>query len=524
MSHIITKKLKFIDLRNLSKNEITKKVNHIKSAKTNLNRKNIIKINNEKINLFTPQKFALSSNFCGCEKKLKNSSGKIKRNLLIESDYSSFISKNSKIIKSENPLADLLSPNLIKAEIKYRKLFSAKSNFSQNRTKSSTTKNTNSNFINYESSFKNSDIKLLSSKPSKSNIFYSKKLHNSLLKNSFSQYRRENVSDFMEKSRIIRRSKIIKIDIENKLFSENEMKKENANFFDSYKEGHTKSFSLFGKFMENYNNYVKNIKLEKIKENQLNDDLIRKIFFLKMKNENLQKQINKLLVKKTKYNNMKNFFLTVKYGEEFLKNKDKIDYSLTFSQNIENKKNSDKKLISKSINPKLSNNENKENNKKRKIERYYSINKFKTNSRNIINSNNINRKGKEKHNTYKKTKSDIDDRFSLDEEYQFIHTFTNIENNLLNNLNYLNSQKRNINEIKKKLKEIENDKNDKDIYKDILESKNKMLEFLKSENIKLKTKLKIMKKESLNKENFKNKLEKKLLYILKNINSSKYII
>lgn len=509
MKICLPEKKKIINLKNLSKNGIIKKVNNIKSSKVQHNKIILRKRNNEGINLFSPKNAFTYYNLYNFKKSLKNRTKKLKNDLLIESDYSSFIGKNSKYFSSEFPLTGLLTPNIFHTELEYRKLFRAKSNLSEDRTKYSTSKVTKSNNIKNE-------FRLLSAQLSKSNIHYSKNLHNSLLKSSFSKYNRERVSDFMEKSRIIRRNKIIKIDIENKILSEEEGKNERINLFDNIEKDYSNKSLLLKKFMDSYDDYIKNIEIEKSKENQICDELNKKILILNMNNENLQKKIDKLKIIKSKCNNIKNFFLKVKYGTEALENKDNL---LTYFQNIENQKNIKNKILSKSSNPIVS---NKESIKKKKIERYYSINKFKRNSK-IMNEKSINRKEKRRNKTVKKTKNTTNDQTNNNEsnlededEYQFVHTFTNLENILLNDLNYLNTQKRNKYELRKIIKEAEKKKENKN--NNSIESKIKMLDFLKKENTKLKNKIKILIKVSPNKENFKTKLEKKLFVILKNIN------
>ena len=105
----------------------------------------------------------------------------------------------------------LRHPNINKTEIKYRNLFSAKSSFSGRRTESTASDNTKAN---KKVKKKNFDL----DKSTKSKIYSNKNSYDLVLKNSFTKDRKERVSDFMEKSRIIRKTKIINIDLKIKYY------------------------------------------------------------------------------------------------------------------------------------------------------------------------------------------------------------------------------------------------------------------------------------------------------------------
>ena len=511
---------------NLSKNDIIKRFSNIKQAKTKFNNNLIIKRNKDRINLFSPKKNLTCSNFYNnfsniFDNNYKISNKKLKKDLFLDSEYSSFINKNSKFLNSDFPLTGMNSQNFINTEIEYKKIFSAKSNklnFSENRTKSSTTKNTKSNILNTDSSFKRNEIFLLSPKISKENIHYSKKSYNYLLKTSFSKYRRENIFSFMEKTRKIRKEKIIKLDLEQKYQSKSEIEKDKLELLNNTQEQLNQNLSLINTFYKSFNDYVKNLELDKLKQTHLCDELYKNYINLDINNNKMKYQIGKLKREKEKYNKIEDFFLLVKYGSEYLDNKDENkDYKLILKNSLENKRKK-KLILSESANQSKILSDNKEKKQKKKYNKYYSINKYKNNSK--INSGN---KYKEKtpnkllkkSNTFNNNDKRRDSS-SFDNIFEINHILTNLENILLNDLNHLNEQKNQINILKNDLSQIDINSNNE--INNLINSKSEMLNFLKKENNKLKYKLELMRKTKYKMENFRNVLNKKLLKILIGIN------
>ena len=116
MNNFMDKKIKIVNLKYLSRNEIVKKVNNIKSIKNKINKintKHLIKRNKEKTNIFTPEGNITYSNFHNYIKFKKNSKRNLKNDLLIDSDYSSFISKNSRFNSDFSKLEFVLIFSLI---------------------------------------------------------------------------------------------------------------------------------------------------------------------------------------------------------------------------------------------------------------------------------------------------------------------------------------------------------------------------------------------------------------------------
>ena len=512
----------------LSKKEIIKRFANIKTAKnkstneSNMNRN--IDIKNKRNKNLTYQNFYTKKDINNISENKK-----IKDNSLLYSRYSSFISKKYRYYNSDFPLTGVLSPNKKSTEIKYNRFFSGKINnrnnnninLSEDRTKTSTTKNTKSNILNKNSSFNKNDkndLRLLSSNSSNSNLNFNYKLYNSFLKTPSSHLRRENVSSFMEKTRIIRREKIIKINLENKYQIESESNRDKLVLFKRSKDKFDNNLSLLNKFDSCYTQYLKNLEVEKVKENILCEQLIKEKIELGIDNQKIKHKINKLEIESAKYKNLKELLLLVKYGSDI---KDYIEKNNN-SENIENR---NKKRLTESYSSK-----NRNNNRRNTYKRYYSINKFKINARNINGNNNQPEKVQNK--LIKKTKSLINKdlinedlelirsnkKSIFENEFEFNHKITYLENIILKNLNYLNQQRYDINNLKKELNKVKMYNADDDDV-DWIPSKIKMLEFVKKENIRLKNKMKLMIKNSSTKIILSNNLENKLLNILIDINN-----
>ena len=510
------------NINNLSKNDIINKISNIKQTKNNLNRNIIIKRNKDRINLFSPKRnLTCLTFFNNCsnifENKYEYSNKKLKKELILDSDYSSIINRNSKLHNSGSLLTGLNSQNFINTEIKYRKLFSANAsrfNFSENRTKSSTTKYTKSNIFNTDSSFKKNEIFLLSPNISNDNIHYNKKAYNYLLKTSFSKFRRENISIFKEKTRNIRKEKIIKLELEKAYQSKSEINKEKLYLLNNNKKEYYKKLELLNKFSLSFNNYIRNLKYKKIKEKQIYDELIKQKINLDLDNQKINYQINKLQIDKEKYTNIEDLFLLIKYGTEYLNNKNKKkDFTLNFKNKSDNKKEK-KVVLSSTVEQNGILKSNKENIQKNKYKKYYSINSAKKNYDTNLKEKKLNKSIKKTKTM--KNKDERRDSSIFTNIYEINHLLTNLENILLNDLNHLNEQKAQVNILKKNLYHVDIN-NDYKINK-LKNSKSEMLDFLKKENDKLLIRLKLMKKNESKMENFRYILEKKLLKILININ------
>jgi hypothetical protein len=93
-------------------------------------------------------------------------------------------------------------------------------------------------------------------------------------------------------------------------------------------------------------------------------------------------------------------------------------------------------------------------------------------------------------------------------EDELENIFNRVENIIINDLDYLTSQKKIVNQLKSNLEKVKNECNNNN-YK-LIESKEKKLEFEKKENEKLKNKLELIIQNNSIKKNLKNNLEKKI--------------
>jgi hypothetical protein len=140
------------------------------------------------------------------------------------------------------------------------------------------------------------------------------------LKNSFSQYRREDIISFMEKTRIISREKYIKLQLKNKMQYEREMNKDKINIINTKEQEYFNNLSLLNKFEKTFIDYIKKLELMGIKETQVNAQLCKRKVQLEISIQKLQKEVNKLKKQLKRYQNFKEFLLLVKYGSDAIKN------------------------------------------------------------------------------------------------------------------------------------------------------------------------------------------------------------
>ena len=526
----------FNETKNLSKNDIIKKFNKIKGTITRLTknvskngtRNKYNKINNMGKKNLTCLNFYDSSyktnNFS--ENKIKFSTKKLKQDLLFDfTEYSSFISRNSKLLNSEFPITGIYTPRKTSNEVKFKRYLSARAyniDNSEDRTKSSTSKNTKAN--------RKSNKLMVSPYSAKININFNRQTLNNILKNSFSQYRREDIISFMEKTRIISREKYIKLQLKNKMKYEREMNKDKINIINTKEQEYFNNLSLLNKFEKTFIDYIKKLELMGIKETQVNAQLCKRKVQLEISIQKLQKEVNKLKKQLKRYQNFKEFLLLVKYGSDAIKNnkekskekeKKKVKemiISLTENSDINEKKKDssikpNKNRHRKSVCIEL---ENLINNKKSNFS-YFSINMRKKNARSAKKK----KTSISKNNTLINKKSsssfiqELNNSPIFKNEDELENIFNRVENIIINDLDYLTSQKKIVNQLKSNLEKVKNECNNNN-YK-LIESKEKKLEFEKKENKKLKSKLELIIKNNTIKKNLKNNLEKKIGKMLFNI-------
>jgi hypothetical protein len=182
------------------------------------------------------------------------------------------------------------------------------------------------------------------------------------------------------------------------------------------------------------------------------------------------------------------------------------------------KSNRRKSLLIKNLKEEIS----KTMNKKLKILRLFSINKKKRNSMSYSNQNEKKQILKKMNsisdnNSSKLSSSEINNNLRLGNEEELkkiFELFTMVENNILNKIRRYNSQRLIIINLQNKLDKIKSNHNIEFFYDSIIiESKIKILEFIKKERQQLENKLDLTMKTISKKNNFK-KLEKKIYNIL----------
>ena len=547
MKKITDKKFKISinsQINNLSKNDIIKKINSIKTTRSqyekeifknkyNMNNNNLIP---KKQNLTSINFFNSSSYYDNISKnKVKIPIKTLKHELTFDSSYSSFISKRSKKSNKGFPMTGLdliVSPQKGSSyrEFKYKKYFSDKRKYKNNyidynMTKPSTRQNTKTNIFNNDSSSKKNSLLIVENHPNKSNIYinYNRYIFNDVLTTNTSNRYNLTRNTFIEKCRTIWKEKIMNKNLDNEYKSLIEVNEEQIKLLNQSKEEYMKNISLLDIMFKTFNKYLKKLENEKNDELKMYNQLFEKKMNLENYIENTQNRINFLKIEKTKFENFQNFLITVKNRI----NKDNQPEGNTASSNADTK--IDTKKPSKSNRRKsllIKEDTSKSMNKKLKILKLFSLNKKKRNS---ISYNNQNEKDQilKKMNTIsdnnisKISSNEINNNlhFGNEEELKkMFELFTVVENNILNKIEIYNSQRLIIINLQNKLDKTKSNHNIEYLYDNmIIESKIKMLEFIKKERQQLKNKLDLTIKTISKKNNYKN-LEKKIYNILVMIN------
>jgi len=547
MKKITDKKFKLSinsQINNLSKNDIIKKINSIKTTRSQYEKeifKNKFNMNNnnlipKKQNLTSINFFNSSSYYDSISKnKVKIPIKTLKHELTFDSSYSSFISKRSKKSNKGFPMTGLdliVSPQKGSSyrEFKYKKYFSDKRKYKNNyidynMTKPSTRQNTKTNIFNNDSSSKKNSLLIVENHPNKSNICirYNRYIFNDVLTTNTSNRYNLTRNTLIEKCRTIWKEKIMNKNLDNEYKSLIEINEEQIKLLNQSKEEYMKNISLLDIMYKTFNKYLKKLENEKNDELKMYNQLFEKKMNLENYIENTQNRINFLKIEKTKFENFQNFLITVKNRI----NKDNQPEVNTSSSNTDlkiNTKKSSKQNRRKSL--LIKEDTSKSMNKKLKILKLFSLNKKKRNS---ISYNNKNEKTKilkkmntiSNNNISKISSNEINNNvlFGNEEELKtMFELFTMVENNILNKIERYNSQRLIIINLQNKLDNIKSNHNIEYLYDNmIIESKIKMLEFMKKERQQLKNKLDLTIKTISKKNNYK-KLEKKIYNILVMIN------
>ena len=516
---------------NLSKSNLSKRVKNFQliseysqKSKTNLTKINLKYRNNYKYNF---------NNIMN--RTNTNNKNKIKKP---DYSYSSFFSKTTaNFFDSDFYSPNFYSPNKINKEKLSQRVFSAKTNYTDNRMKSSTTKYTKSGKIRDNSSKRlynrlNLDI-------SESNIKFNKKKYDKYIK----KRKNKSILYFLESSKLVRKEKIINNFLENKYKYEKELMQEKFNKIRLRTDSSTKNMYLINQFDIAYNKYLYKLLIEKIEERQKNEKLKENKIKLYNEVEKLKKNVNKIKTKLYNLISIKEFIFFVKNrGVPKIRNENKSNIIL-LKQNMEEKikltyeeilSKYNKKKISKSVIKDFKADNNNLNKsfvrqplKKLSVKRYDSRNKNNNSNKNYYRSysrmkteynipkntlNKINKISKpKKQSLIIENKMNINNYESVDE---FKDNFNKLENIILNDLDYYTEKRREISNLKNGISFEKYEENDSKL----IESKIGIIEYLKKRNRMLKNQIHLIKNNFSKKQNINRKIHKKLYNILKDIN------
>ena len=515
---------------NLSKSNLSKRVKNFQliseysqKSKTNLTKINLKYRNNYKYNF---------NNIMN--RTNTNNKNKIKKP---DYSYSSFFSKTTaNFFDSDFYSPNFYSPNKINKEKLSQRVFSAKTNYTDNRMKSSTTKYTKSGKIRDNSSKRlynrlNLDI-------SESNIEFNKKKYDKYIK----KRKNKSILYFVESSKLVRKEKIINNFLENKYKYEKELMQEKFNKIRLTTDSSTKNMYLINQFDIAYNKYLYKLLIEKIEERQKNEKLKENKIKLYNEVEKLKKNVNKIKTKLYNLISIKEFIFFVKNrGVPKIRNENKSNIIL-LKQNMEEKikltyeeilSKYNKKKISKSVIKDFKADNNNLNKfvrqplKKLSVKKYDSRNKNNNSNKNYYRSfsrmktmynipkntlNKINKISKpKKQSLIIENKMNINNYESVDE---FKDNFNKLENIILNDLDYYTEKRREISNLKNGISFEKYEENDSKL----IESKIGIIEYLKKRNRMLKNQIHLIKNNFSKKQNINRKIHKKLYNILKDIN------
>ena len=262
---------------NLSKNDITKKINNIKLIKTQYNNKEIIKNRNKNsyIKLLNFRKKNLTCTNLNdydynyrdiTERKIKNPLIKLKKDLILNTSYSSFISKNSKSKKLNSQLLITGLNSAKKSKNKIKDIIS----YSDIKTRTNSSKNEKTNNLNNDSLFIKTEIMMYP----KNTKIYMKDFYYDIYN---TENLKEDVVAFLEKTRIIRKEKIKNFILDNIYYSKKSIYEEQFKLIQIQKDEYFKNLFFLNIFEKSLNRYLAHLEKEKNKENKKLIQLINQI-------------------------------------------------------------------------------------------------------------------------------------------------------------------------------------------------------------------------------------------------------
>ena len=505
---------------NLSRNNLSKKIKNIKLI-TEYSQKT--RNYNSKLNLKCVDFYKYDFNNI-LERRNKSGKAKIKK---LEQNYSSFYSKTTNYLDSDFFAPNFNSPNKTNTNQLYNRIFSAKTNYSENRAKS--TKSKFSKSSKFDISFNKEYKGFLNFDIYDSNNLFNKNNYNNFLKKK----KKASLSHFLENSKIIRKRKIIQYYLEDRYRNEKEIIEEKYNRINKINNSNSRNLYLIKQYGLLFDKYFEKLQVSKIKEKQENEIYKEKKIQLNIEIGKIMNRINNVKEKLFKLISIKEFLIFIKnqavdkskisnqtniillkneldqninssYDEAMAKyNKNKINISKSMIQNMQ--KNI---ILNKSF--------QRRNSQQCKIH-YDSKSKNKSFLRkqtetNIKSNNNINSKKK---SLILPEKININKIFeNIQNINDFKDVFNKFENVLLKNLNRLTDKKNELLILKKNLEYPESNKDDNIL----ISSKNEILNYEKKRHKMLTNKLNSIKYKFSEKENINKSLYKKLFNILSGIN------
>ena len=519
MKSFLNEQTKILDKsNNISRNNLPKKLRNLKLI-TEYSQKRKYQNENMKLKFRNSFKYDINNINNILNRTNSSSKNKIKKR---ERNYSSFYSKTaSNFFDSDNFPPNLNRQDKAKTKKLYTRIFSSDTNYTDNRIESF---NIKSNRTRNYSSYRTKNIRGLNLDLNYSDLKFNNDTYNQLLKNK----KKESLSFFLEKSKIVRKQKIINHYLENKYKYEKDIMEEKMNKIQMRNIVNKKNLFLMKQFSIAHDKYLGKINIKKMKERQINNELKDKKLKLENDINRLKNKLDQIKSKLFKLIDIKEFIIFVQNsGFEKIKASD-LSNILLLKQNLEERVN----LIYNQILEKYNKNKN-DKNVMRNFKRNDSLSKSlvrRTTKKIIYNKKSINKNNKKLKrlstiynipsnslNKISKNKLKIENKNNNSEDLNdFKNNFNKFELIVLNNLEYLTTKRNEIRELKKNLTDFQLDEN---VNKQILD-KIKILNNEKKKYKALKTQKNLIQYNFSKNQNINKNLHKQLYNILLDINEN----
>ena len=516
MKILLKTPIKMIDKsNNLSKSNISKNLRNLKLI-SNYSQKR--KLPNEKINLKFRNSYKYDFNNI-MNRTYRSTINKIKKS---EPNYSTFYSKTTNYLDSDFLSPILYSPDKIKTEKLYTRIFSANTDYTDNRIRSSTTRfrNSRNNSSNRTKNFRKINL-------NDTYVDFNKDIYDKILKKK----KKESLLHFVESNKLVRKQKIINYFLENKYKESKEKIEEKKKEVLIENNSKTRNLFLFKNYSYTADKYLEKLYIDKINKKQENEELKLKKLLLEDEIDKIKNKLNKIKAQLFKLISAKEiilFIIDIDIEKMKLSNESNI---ILLKKNLDEKIQSsydqilskyNKKIISKSMiqDFKKNNKLNKSFTKKQTFKKSYSnTKKFAKKNKSFIkmgtemNFNiNIPRRNEKKSLIIE---SKID--FSIfDNISDFKDKFKKLEMNIFGDLKYLFGKRLDVSNLQNRIEKpkIEEHEDNQE------SSKIMLLDYLKNKNKILNNQLETIKNIKYKEKKFNKILHKKLFNILLDINQN----